>query len=225
MSRSLSILGRSHIANSLLLSKLWHILRVLDPPTRWLKQCERATRNYACPYGYKPSWRTICGPKNQSGAAVIDIQQQSQALKMIHLQTCADAASTSFLPQVLRSIFRAHTGHASLLTLFLLPREMIPLLRHVPPVQQLARIITRIPMMRILESRPSHLLTQIPLRCTVQRPISTTPCTSIMLSITVGDCMHWDWYSGGLMRQAMSNINDKRTRRRSFAYCSVTQSS
>jgi hypothetical protein len=25
--------------------------------------------------------------------------------------------------------------------------------------------------------------------------------------------MHWDWYSGGLMRQAMSNINDKRTRK------------
>jgi hypothetical protein len=123
MSRSLSILGRSHIANSLLLSKLWHILRVIDPPTRWLKQCERATRNYVCPYGYKPSWRTICRPKNQSGAAVIDIQQQSQALKMIHLQTCADAASTNFLPQVLRSIFRAHTGHASLLTLSITERN------------------------------------------------------------------------------------------------------
>jgi hypothetical protein len=61
--------------------------------------------------------------------------------KMLHFE-----ASTSFLPQVLRSIFRAHIGLAPFLTLFQLPREMIPLLRHVLPVRHLARIIKRIPM-------------------------------------------------------------------------------
>jgi hypothetical protein len=78
---------------------------------------------------------------------VIDIQQLSQLLKMIHFE-----ATTSLLPQVLRSIFRAHVGLAPLLTLFLLPGAMTPLLRHVLPVWHLARIISRIPMREYLRT-------------------------------------------------------------------------
>jgi hypothetical protein len=56
------------------------MLRVVDPPTAWLKQCERTVRNFVCPYGVKPSWKTICGPENQGGLSVIHIQHQSLAL-------------------------------------------------------------------------------------------------------------------------------------------------
>jgi hypothetical protein len=30
-------------------------------------------RDYTCPYGYKPSWATICEPKSKGGIAVVNI--------------------------------------------------------------------------------------------------------------------------------------------------------
>jgi len=95
MGRNLSIQGRSHVVNWLILSRIWHMLRVVDPPAAWLKQCERTVRNFVCPYGLKPSWKTICGPKNQGGVSVIHIQHQSQALKLVFIQKCVETSSSS----------------------------------------------------------------------------------------------------------------------------------
>ncbi|KAI7860618.1 hypothetical protein BDC45DRAFT_430586, partial [Circinella umbellata] len=44
--RRLSVLGKSIIANSLLLSRLWHVLRVCIVPTSWLKKCNSLVRQY-----------------------------------------------------------------------------------------------------------------------------------------------------------------------------------
>ena len=53
--QNLSVVGRALVANSLLSAKLWHILRVVVAPIRWLKRFTQLIRNYVCPYGYKPS--------------------------------------------------------------------------------------------------------------------------------------------------------------------------
>ncbi|KAI9280258.1 hypothetical protein BC943DRAFT_371869, partial [Umbelopsis sp. AD052] len=44
--RNLTILGRAQLANSLLLSRLWHVLRVIVVPNRWLKKCESLIRKF-----------------------------------------------------------------------------------------------------------------------------------------------------------------------------------
>jgi hypothetical protein len=89
----------------------------------------------------------------------------------------------------------------------------IPLLKQVPPLQQLARILTKLPPMPVTENWPSHLFTQIPVRPVVQRPLHITPHTNAELHVTIGDCLHWNWYSGNLSRRPMSTIVNKNCRK------------
>jgi hypothetical protein len=42
-SRNLSIKGKAIVANSLLLSRLWHLLRVIQPPQDWLDRCREVS--------------------------------------------------------------------------------------------------------------------------------------------------------------------------------------
>jgi hypothetical protein len=139
--RKISILGRSFLANSLLLSRLWHVLRVVNPNPKWLKQVESVVRRYVCPFGYKPSWNQICKPRSSGGAAVVHVTHQSRSLPLTLLQACLQDSPNRFVCTVLRSLFRAHTGHASLLMLLLLPKLMTGLLRRIPPLQALARTL------------------------------------------------------------------------------------
>ncbi|KAI9490706.1 hypothetical protein BDB00DRAFT_768280, partial [Zychaea mexicana] len=48
--RHLSIQGKSIIANSLLLSRLWHVLRVCIVPVEWLQKCQNLIRQYLLPF-------------------------------------------------------------------------------------------------------------------------------------------------------------------------------
>ena len=44
--RYLSIQGASAVTNSLLLSKLWHVLRVVPAPTTWLDKMKQYVRSF-----------------------------------------------------------------------------------------------------------------------------------------------------------------------------------
>ncbi|KAI7873603.1 hypothetical protein K492DRAFT_138817, partial [Lichtheimia hyalospora FSU 10163] len=44
--RHLSIRGASMVANSLLLSRLWHILRVIPAPQSWLQDIKTIVRSF-----------------------------------------------------------------------------------------------------------------------------------------------------------------------------------
>lgn len=44
--RNLSILGKALVANTLFLSKIWHVLRVISPPRAWIKKCEQVVRKF-----------------------------------------------------------------------------------------------------------------------------------------------------------------------------------
>ncbi|KAG1546735.1 hypothetical protein G6F49_010411 [Rhizopus delemar] len=61
--RRLSILGRSMVANSLLLSRVWHNIRVLSPPQSFFQRLR--TR-----------------PRNEGGIAVLDPSKQHSALQL-----------------------------------------------------------------------------------------------------------------------------------------------
>jgi hypothetical protein len=84
--RNLSVRGLATIANSLLLSGLWHILRVAPAPTKWLTRVQSIIRNFVLPFWPKPSWTTICRPKTHGGSGVVDILAQSKVLHLIYLQ-------------------------------------------------------------------------------------------------------------------------------------------
>ena len=94
--RNVSIKGRSLVANSLLLSKLWHALRIIVPELNWLDQCRRLIQKYVAPNYPTIAWSTLCLPKNKGGVSLIDIRSQHKALHMIHLQRASQEAQVSF---------------------------------------------------------------------------------------------------------------------------------
>jgi hypothetical protein len=163
-------------------SKLAPIFQIVTHPPR--DKCTKKL-DKVCPHGYGPSWRT--NPKDKGGAAVINVQQQSNALLLTFLQACAKAGSGNIIPPLVTSSFRAHTGQASLITLSSLPNERSYLLEKVRPLKNLARVLTSRPPLSISKYWPSHLLSQIPLRCLVQQPLQPNSYTRIDLSTTVGD--------------------------------------
>jgi hypothetical protein len=134
--RNLSITGRAHLANSLLLSRLWHVLRVLVAPQKWLKKCESLICKFICPYHPAPSWTTICKPKESGGAVMINISQQALSLHLTFLQNTLQDVKWNFTSSLIPSLLRAHTGQPSLLSVLLFPRQMERLLQ---AVAQMAR--------------------------------------------------------------------------------------
>ena len=54
--RHLSIRGASTVANSLLLSRLWHVMRVIPLPQQWKQDIQRIVRSFLLPFWPTPAW-------------------------------------------------------------------------------------------------------------------------------------------------------------------------
>lgn len=74
--RGLSVMGSSMVANSLLLSTFWHLLRVVPVPQKWLQQIQSMIYHYVLPFWPRPSWQTICKLRKYGGLGVVDIVSQ-----------------------------------------------------------------------------------------------------------------------------------------------------
>jgi len=125
-------LGRSLTANTLLLSRLWHVVRVTIVPNIYLKRCEGLIREYMCSYGYKPSMEAIYSPKGNGGAAIVNIREQSLALHDVHLSHLLSNYNFTFVSSLIRSLFRAYTGHASIVIWLLSAQKFAHMPRPVP---------------------------------------------------------------------------------------------
>lgn len=111
--RQLSVLGRSHIANSLLLSKLWHVVSVHVPTQTWIRKVQGAVKKFVTPFNPAPPWSTLCRSKQEGGLGLVDIGAQCAALQLRKIQSlCSD--SKSFLTPLLLDTFRGYTSGAPL---------------------------------------------------------------------------------------------------------------
>ncbi|KAG1064355.1 hypothetical protein G6F42_027021 [Rhizopus arrhizus] len=84
--RHLSIRGASLVANSKLLSLIWHLLRVVPVPEQWLKSVRRLVLQFVLPFARAPSWETTCRPKALGRPCLIDLKSQQLALHMVYIQ-------------------------------------------------------------------------------------------------------------------------------------------
>ncbi|KAI9280260.1 hypothetical protein BC943DRAFT_258831, partial [Umbelopsis sp. AD052] len=50
--RNLSIQGRALLANSMLLSRLWYIIRFIIVPKKWLSLCQKTIKQFVYPHGF-----------------------------------------------------------------------------------------------------------------------------------------------------------------------------
>ncbi|CDS11845.1 hypothetical protein LRAMOSA11489 [Lichtheimia ramosa] len=148
--RNLSVRGASMVANSLLLSRLWHVLRVVPAPLTWLKEIKTIVRNFVLPFWPAPSWDTICLPRRFGGLGIINLEDQALALHFVYLQRlCSRKRPSDFLSPWVVEYYQLLTGQASLLPLLLFPSQYKKLLRRDTNMLQLCLLLCRLPPLPI----------------------------------------------------------------------------
>lgn len=117
--RNLSIRGARLVANSLLLSRVYHVLRVVPggPVTEsWVMALKKVVREYLVPFRPGVAWSTLCLPRKFGGVGLVDIADKSLALHLVYLQRLMRPPSSSdFVTAWLVYAFQVYTGHKSIL--------------------------------------------------------------------------------------------------------------
>lgn len=191
--RTLSVLGRATVANSLLLSRLWHLLRVCVVPTAWLQKCRTLIRKYVCNFFPSPSWKTCCLPRSQGGLALVDIHDQHLALHYVYLQRIIHPSSPTphppFISTFIAYLFHLYTGQPCIYTLFLPSPPLIRLCSDFPHIKLLLQLSTRLPAFPV-DQLSLHDFLSIPFRNLIlPLPNSTTPLPT--LKLLVSNVYHW----------------------------------
>lgn len=108
---NLSMRGTSLVANSLLLSCLCHLSRVIAVPDKWLNQVRQHVHCFVASFWPTPSRNTICQRRNRGGLNVVNAHHQEQALQLICLQHKAcQAPANDFCTPIARDLIQYHSG-------------------------------------------------------------------------------------------------------------------
>lgn len=189
-SRRLSLRGASMVANSLLLSRLWHILRVTIVPSTWLHDIKRLVREFLLPFWPKPAWDTLCLPRSNGGVGLIDIEAQNHALHFIYLQRlCRPLKKTDFLTPWIVRYYYLLTGHHSILPWFLFPKHFKPRLKADDNMHHLCSLLQKLPPLSLSSTWSPRWLLDLPIRITLpsQHDNSTLPIRYLL-----SDILHWE---------------------------------
>ena len=196
-SRGLSVRGASLVANSLLLSKLWHILRVVSVPKKWLDEVRTVVRKFVCPFWPAPSWSTLCQKKKYGGLGLVDLHDQHYALHMVYLQRMMRRPSTlDFVTPFLLYCLKVYTGHVSLLPWFLAPHRFKFLLSALPTMKHLTVLLGKLPPLLMDSSWDGQWFLDIPVACALDsRSLSLLPSLLRIaqppLRFLVSDLLRW----------------------------------
>jgi hypothetical protein len=122
-----------------------------------------------------------------------------------------DRQSTAAL--LLRSLYRAYTGHASINVWLLSPKSMRSLVSHIPQLETLTELIIRLPPFRVTAKWPTHLLMQLPLTFFYWAPLRQKPISRLPLSIYMDETVsHWQ-DDDILLTKPLSALRDSRVRK------------
>ena len=173
--RQVSVLGRGLIANSLILSRLWHIVSVVQPPRTWIRKVQSVVRKFVCPFFPAPSWEFITQRRKTGGLGLVDIATQAKAFQLRAVQRlCSNVKS--FATPILKGLLKEHTQSEYPLAPFLAPNHCLEARRGY---------FTGAPTIRGLVSTFQLLPPVIWSKGSVDRP----PALSTLLSSMVPDWM------------------------------------
>ncbi|KAG2194762.1 hypothetical protein INT47_012064 [Mucor saturninus] len=197
--RNLSLRGASLVANSLLLSRLCHILRVVAVPTRWLDSVKTLVRSYLLPFWPRPAMSTIYLPKKFGGVGLVDIHLQQLALQHIYVKRLIYGPTTSdfVYPWLIRG-FQLHTGHASILPWFLYPSKFRSALKANSSLAIIGKLLAKLPPLGLSQSWCARWFLDLPLQCivtvgpAVNTWLPTLVPSSVALRYLVSDIYKWD---------------------------------
>jgi hypothetical protein len=120
--RQLSVAGRALIINSLLLSRLWHVIRVHSPTEDWIKRLRSCVKNFALNFFPKPSMDTAELPKTKGGLGIINIKHQQTIFRLtIAKHLCSDSMSLSMI--LIRRLIEVRTKEGCWISVFLNPGQ------------------------------------------------------------------------------------------------------
>jgi endonuclease/exonuclease/phosphatase family metal-dependent hydrolase len=204
--RHLSIRGTGLVANSLLLSKVYHLLRVVPVPGKWLLDIKAVVRKYVASFWPAPSWSSLCLPRKYGGVGLVDIQDQSFALHLVYVQRLLrPLVSSDFVSPWLVFCFQAYSGHSSVLPWLMYPSRFKPRLNSIPTLDHLTKLLVRLPPLVVHSSWSSRWFLDLPLCCVV----SSVPGvdhdlspgfvpSSVAPKYLMSDIFHWNIHSGTL---------------------------
>jgi hypothetical protein len=177
--RQLSIRGKGVVANSLILSRLWHLLRVVVVPTKWLDEVKSIVRKYIVSFWPAVSWDNLCLPRKHGGIGLVDIADQHLALHLIYVQRMLlPRVSSDFLTPWLLHSFHIYSGHATALPLLLYPSTYVSRLRPAPHLAHLARLLIKLPPLKLSTQWPSWWFLDLPwINVCSLVPTATLPTT------------------------------------------------
>jgi hypothetical protein len=193
--RHLSVRGAGLVANSLLMSKVWHILRVVPVPQSWLHGIKKVVREYLVSFRPAVSWSTLCLRRKFGGVGLVDIEDQSSALHLIYLQRLLRPLSDrDFVSPWLVYFFQVYSGHKSILPWFMFPDKFKCRMATIPTMVHLTKLLSRLPPLVVCGSWSSRWLLDLPLCCVVSRgagkPVSVDP-TALPMRYLLSDMISW----------------------------------
>ncbi|KAG2191927.1 hypothetical protein INT47_007552 [Mucor saturninus] len=197
--RNLSLRGSGLVANSLLLSRLWHILRVVSIPAKWLDSVQALVRGYLLPFWPRTSISTMYVPQKFGGVSLVDVYLQQLALQHIYIQRLISGPNkTDFVsPWLVRGI-QLYTGYTSILPCFLYPAKSQNSLKRIVPLAQLGKILQKLPPLSLSSTWSVRWFLDLPLQCvvTVGDAVNTWSPTLVRSSVPVrylvSDIFSWN---------------------------------
>ena len=201
--RHLSIRGAGLVANSLLLSKVWHLLRVVPVPDVWLKEIQQIVRKYLLPFWPTPSWSTLCLRRKHGGVGVVDIHEQSLALQLVYIQRLISGGGASgdggsgvdFLSPWVYYAFQVYTGHQSVLPILMFPAAYKCRFAAIPTLARLCKLLCRLPVLTLSSSWSARWFMDLPLRCilsNVGAMVSSVDISAVPMRYLLSDIAAWN---------------------------------
>jgi hypothetical protein len=144
--RNMSIKGTSLVANSLLLSRLWHLLRVITVPEKWLHQVRKMIHRFVAPFWPFPSWSTICQKRNRGGLNVVDIYHQQLALQLVYIQRMArNDPVQDFCTSIANDLIKYYSGTVGWANIGRNNGSIKKLVKNLPCLSTICSIYTKLP--------------------------------------------------------------------------------
>jgi hypothetical protein len=147
--RNLSIRGAGLVANSLLLSKVYHLLRVVPggrTTDSWVRNLKKVVREYMVSFRPGVAWSTLCLPRKFGGVGLVDIADQSLTLHLVYLQRLLRPPSFSdFVAAWLVYAFQVYTGRKSILPWFSFSDKFKYHVSSVPVLIYLCKLLLKFP--------------------------------------------------------------------------------
>ncbi|KAI8969815.1 hypothetical protein BDB01DRAFT_731864, partial [Pilobolus umbonatus] len=172
--RHLSVRGSGLVANSLLLSKLYHLLRVIPVPHKWLSEVKAVVRKFVFPFFPATSWTALTSPRKFGGVCLVDLIDQSHALYLIYIKCLLKPIDKAdFLSPWVVYCFQHYTGHASILSWFMYPKVYSSLLSSCTSMSHLNKLLLRLPSLVPYDEWSGRWYLDLPLRSILNTTVSS----------------------------------------------------